>query len=442
MNKKKLGAWLLCALLAASLTACSSSSSEEGSQEAEENPEVSSEEAEEGAAGEEEEAEEYDPFDYVELGAYTGFEVDKVLTEVTDDDIEEEIEIEMEDNSTEVDVTDGAEDEDYLNIDYQFTIDGENPDSIKIWGEEIEGGGETGREITVGYYELGEEMEEKLPGMKAGDERTETITLDGDTFGSEMDGVEAEITMSVNRVYRYELPELTDAYVQEYTEYDSVEEYRAGVKESLEASTEATNLYDAGELALGMAVEEAVFYGYPDSLYQSIYDEWADLYDYYADMFGMDREEMIEDEELEEIAEEETCIQLVIDALVIQEDLALTEDEYEEYLEGSLEDYGVDTVEELYEYYSESEMRDEGQRSKVANFILENSTIVEISEDEYDEKYYGDDEYDEDDEEYDEEEYDEEFEDEEEEDEDEEDGEYGDEEVDPDEYAAHEEGDE
>ncbi|MCD8077086.1 MAG: hypothetical protein LUE63_01675 [Lachnospiraceae bacterium] len=406
---KKISIWLLCLALVASLAACSSSEdTETTASETEEATEATAETEE--TAGEETSGEtevsEYNAADYVTLGAYTGFEVDKVITEVTEDDVEEEIEIEMDENATETDVEE-AEDSDYLDIDYQVLVEGESVD-IENYGETIEGGSEEGRAIMLGFAELGAELDEALLGAAAGDTLSVDVTLDADSFGEDLDGVEATIEVTVNRVYRYVTPDLTDEYVQEYTDYDTVEEYRTAVQESLEVSTEESNLYEAGELALSLAVAEAVFSGYPEDLYESIYEEYDELYTYYAEMFGMERTDLISDEDLAATAENEVYTLLVIQVIAETEGLELTDEDYQEYIDENLDDYGVESEEELYEYYEEDDLRAEALREKICEYILNNSTLVEISQEEYDAKYYGEEEEGEDVEEESLEEYDEE----------------------------------
>lgn len=388
---KKIRIWLLCLALVASLAACSSSGdTETAAADTEETAGETSDETVEDETSGDTEVAGYDASDYVTLGAYTGFEVDKVATEVTDEDVEEEIELEMEENATETDV-DEAGDGDYLDIDYQVLVDGEAVD-IENYGETIEGGSEEGRSLMIGFAELGTELDEALIGVTAGDTLSVDVTLDGDTFGEDLDGVEATIEVTVNRVYTYVTPELTDEYVQEYTDYDTVEEYTAAVQESLETSTEEYNLYEAGELALSLAVAEATFSGYPEDLYESTYEEYDELYTYYAEMFGMERSDLVSDDDLAAAAENEVCTLLVIQVIAGAEGLELTEEEYAEYIEESLDDYGVESEEELYEYYEEEDIRAEALREKVCEFILDNSTLVEMSQDEYDEKYYGEEE--------------------------------------------------
>ena len=66
---------------------------------------------------------------YLTLGEYKGLSVTKVKTEVTDDDVEAEIESALDENAEYTDVDRAAKDGDQVNIDFDGSIDGEAWDS-------------------------------------------------------------------------------------------------------------------------------------------------------------------------------------------------------------------------------------------------------------------------------------------------------------------------
>ena len=66
---------------------------------------------------------------YLTLGEYKGLSVTKVKTEVTDDDVEAEIENALDENAEYTDVDRAAKDGDQVNIDFDGSIDGEAWDS-------------------------------------------------------------------------------------------------------------------------------------------------------------------------------------------------------------------------------------------------------------------------------------------------------------------------
>ena len=93
---------------------------------------------------------------YVELGQYTGLEIERYVTTVTDEAVDEEIEYELYYNAEYEDITDRpAEEGDIAVIDFTGTID----------GEEFEGGSDTDYELELGAGMFLEDFENEVIGM-------------------------------------------------------------------------------------------------------------------------------------------------------------------------------------------------------------------------------------------------------------------------------------
>ena len=314
------------------------------------------------------------PFDYMELGQYTGLDVDMLTASVTEEDVDNEIEAFLEEAAIEMEIEDGAKEDDYVTFTYTLESAGEIVESSE---EDIFG-------LTLGYMEYGEEADEALLGARPGDTVTVTITLD-DYYGEDFEGKEGTYTFEIDKVYRYETPDLTDDFVKENTEYNTIEEWREGLETSLLESSKMMNLYEAGETALRLAKENSVFNGYPQELYDSIYEGIEDQYYYF---FGDAYTSFISEEELADGAEEDTCLTLTYLAILEKEGLQMTEEQYQKYLEENLNSFGesFDSPEALAEAGGE-ELRESAQRELVCNWLLEHDNVHELSAEEYDEKY-------------------------------------------------------
>ena len=105
---------------------------------------------------------------YLKLAEYKGLIVNKVKTEVTDDDVEAEIESALDENAEYTDVDRAAKDGDQVNIDFDGSIDGEAWDS------------DTDYDLVIGSEDFQPEFEEHLIGAKAGDTVEFTFTLSDD----------------------------------------------------------------------------------------------------------------------------------------------------------------------------------------------------------------------------------------------------------------------
>lgn len=320
----------------------------------------------------------YDPSKYVTLGDYKNLTIDILTSEVSDDDVQSEIDAQLEDNATEEDVTDGAATGDYLNIDYTLTIDGEKSDDFSG----------TDYDIYLGDESFGSEVDQALTGAKAGDTKSVELTLDGSIYGDEYDGKTGTYDITVNRVYTYKTPELTDDYVKANTDYDSVDAYREGVRKTLEEQNTDYNRTEAGTRALDTVVDSSTFSGYPQDLYDSVYQDYNYLYTSYAEnMFGVERSELISDDDLKSEVEQAVNEALVVQAIADNESIEVTDDEYNQYLEDNYESYGYSSVDEFKEQSYETALRREALQSEVENWLLDNNKLNELSQEEYDEKY-------------------------------------------------------
>lgn len=217
------------------------------------------------------------------LGEYEGLEVSKIKTEISDDDIEQEISYTLDDSTEYNEVDRAAEDGDMVNITYSSTMDGEDFDGGS--GEDVD------IQLGAGYLEgdILQDAESQIIGMKAGDTKEMDLTIPEDYyFDDTLAGQSIQVTLTVNTVSEVNRPELTDEFVASISDFDTVDAYKEDLKKTLEASAEENNEYMAGSDALTQVVENSTFKGYPDDLY----NECKDLYDQtnqaYAEMLGLD----------------------------------------------------------------------------------------------------------------------------------------------------------
>ena len=317
--------------------------------------------------------------DYVKLCDYKGVEATKVVFEVTDEDVQEEIEYNMYDYVTYDDITDrGVEEGDYANVTYTATIDGEVNEDYS--GEE--------EEIFVGEGYTYPELEDALHGMKTGDTKKVEVELTADFAEEDMVGKKAILDVTLNSVSVENLPEYNLDFVKENTEFDTIEEYEKSVKESLETYKEDEYAYAAQEEIFAYILENSEFNGYPEELYtkcEKLYDESNE---YYASMYGMELDEFMElfglDEETKkQEIEANVNYELVIGAIAQEEGIDCTEKEINEYVEEIYLDYGYDSAEDFLEDYTAEDIGYELIYQKVAEFLYDKAKLVEMSEEDY-----------------------------------------------------------
>ncbi|MBR1707518.1 MAG: trigger factor [Clostridia bacterium] len=144
---------------------------------------------------------------------------------VSDADVEAKIAQELKKQASREQITDRpCQDGDIVNIDYEGTID----------GVPFEGGKADHHQLTLGQGTFLAELEEQIKGMTIGETRDCPVTFPEDYHGKDVAGKAAVFKVVLNSILHEEIPELDDDFVQDISEFDTVEEYRASVRKDLE----------------------------------------------------------------------------------------------------------------------------------------------------------------------------------------------------------------
>ena len=314
---------------------------------------------------------------YVELGQYTGLEIERYVTTVTDEAVDEEIEYELYYNAEYEDITDRpAKEGDIAVIDFTGTID----------GEEFEGGSDTDYELELGAGMFLEDFENEVIGMSLDETKEFSVTFPED-YDEELGGKTADFSVTLTSLTEIKLPELNDTYVQENTDYSSVEEYKAALKDTMQMNYDADADYAASCDALAQIVENSVISDYPEELYQEEKKNMEDSYAQFAEELDMDLSELMGDDyDMDEDIMASVYEKMVVYTLAAKEDLTATDADYESLLESSYELYGYDNPEDFVNDYTEEALRYELTYENVLNFLSLNNNFVDT---EYDFDNYG-----------------------------------------------------
>ena len=160
----------------------------------------------------------------VELGAYKGVEVEKAPVEVTEAEVEAELNRVREQNSRMITVDDRAiADGDLANIDYEGFCD----------GVPFAGGKDEGYDLAIGSHSFIDTFEDQLIGKNIGDEVEVNVTFPTEYHAAELAGKPAMFKVKVNGIKVKELPELDDDFAQDVSEFDTLEEYKNDLKATL-----------------------------------------------------------------------------------------------------------------------------------------------------------------------------------------------------------------
>jgi trigger factor len=252
----------------------------------------------------------------------SGITVTVPAVEIGDSEIDEQINGLRERFATLKTVERAAAEGDYVQLDLNATVD----------GEEVPGGSATNISHEVGSKQLLPGLDEVLVGLSAGEEATFTTQLVGGDFA----GSDAEVKVVVRTVKDKQLPEIDDEFAQLASEFDTLDELRGDLRERLSRVKKVEQIYAARDEALKQLVEaanipapEGVVKDEVEGRKQAMTDQLerigATLQDYLAS--EEKTEEQIE-QELTEAAQEGVRIQLLLDTVADAEDVQVSDDEF------------------------------------------------------------------------------------------------------------------
>ena len=374
--KKKVVAAMLAACMAVSLTACGNSdSSQKNTAETKSASDENKTDSEETKEEEIRIVSVKDVSDYVTIGDYKGFTLDRYTQAVTDDDVDAQISYELQDKGTEV--KDGTVEEgDTVTINFTGTVD----------GEEFDGGSAEDYELVVGEGDMGiDGFEEGLVGMKKGETKELTLTLpEGYSDDDSLSGKEAIFKVTLQKFTRPS--ELTDEWVTSNTDYKSVDEYKKSVRDNLEKQAATTADNELYATAWSQVLDASEIKKYPEEEVKKAEENYKALYEQSAKDNDIELSDLLEawglteedfEEECKNYAESKVEQNLIVQGIIDAEGLSLNDKETEDLKNNLLVDYGVESIDELIEAYGEDEVNESLALLRVEKFIVEQSTVNE-----------------------------------------------------------------
>ncbi|SDJ50916.1 trigger factor [Pseudomonas abietaniphila] len=167
----------------------------------------------------------FEVFPEFSVAGFESVSVERLSADVADSDLDNMLEI-LRKQNVRFEVADrAAENEDQLNIDFVGKID----------GEAFAGGSATGTQLVLGSGRMIPGFEEGLVGAKAGEERVLNLTFPEDYQNLELAGKTAEFTVTVNTVSAPTLPELNEAFFNQFgIKETGIEGFRTEVRKNME----------------------------------------------------------------------------------------------------------------------------------------------------------------------------------------------------------------
>lgn len=310
----------------------------------------------------------------VKLGKYKGVKVDKADTEVTDEEVDAEINKERENNARNIEVTDRpVKDGDMTVIDFEGFVD----------GEAFEGGKGENYPLTIGSGAFIPGFEEQLVGAEIDKEVEVNVTFPEDYQADELKGKAAVFKCTVKEIKEKELPELDDEFASEVSEFETLAEYKADVKDKL-SEKKSKEAKDAKEAAVIEAIVNDSEMEIPEPMLATQQRQMVDEFAQRMQMQGLSMEQYFQftgatyDKMIEQVkpqAERRIKSRLVLEAIVKAEKIEATEEEFEEELKSMAEAYQmeIDKVREMLPEKSQGQIRQDIAVRKAAEFAVEHA---------------------------------------------------------------------
>ena len=343
-----------------------------------------------------------------ELTSYDPVEINMPPSEVTEAEIDEQVQQLMSYQATFEEVERGIESTDFITLDIK---DVQNAESVagddhmvilnsgllpEIFDTELLGM-KTGETKTISWMVDSPEEEKSEEAEAEEEEAVETEAPEAEVEPAEAAAeepasrpqVEAIAEVTVTKVQERSVPELTDELAKNSFGFDSVDEMRDAVKEEIE-SEKASQFPQLKEnravaaLAERLELEEmdadyenSVFQEIAQNFLQNLANQGMDL-DTYLQQTGMSGEDFID--QLHAQADEVARESLALDALARKLEVEVTDED----IDKEFEDAHVEDVEaSKAQFLSEGRMpaiRDSVRRSKAIDWVVENAVVTEVDE--------------------------------------------------------------
>ena len=308
----------------------------------------------------------------VGLGKYKGVSVEKTDDSVTQEELDAEIQRVREMNGRIEEVKDRAvKDKDMVRLDYEGSVD----------GVPFDGGKAEDQMLTIGSGQFIPGFEDQLIGMEIGEEKDINVTFPEEYHAEDLKGKAAVFHCKINSIRERVLPELDDEYASDFTEFETLDEYKADVERQLKEKKEKENRRKKEDEAMEAIIADSEI-ELPEAMVETQQENILSETDQrlrmqgmnivqYAQMMGLSLDTLKEQVKPQAIRRIKS--RLILEEIVEKEGITVSDEEYEKELEESAKNYGM-TVERLKEMLDERQMkqlREDIGIGKAADFIVD-----------------------------------------------------------------------
>lgn len=309
----------------------------------------------------------------IEVKDYKGVEIETVDAEVTDEDVDNELNSMAKKNARMVAVERPAQDGDTVLIDYEGWVG----------DTQFEGGTAERQPLKLGSGTFIPGFEEQLVGVSTGEKKDVKVTFPEQYHAEDLAGKEAVFKCTVHEIKEEELPEINDDFVKDVSEFDTLDELKADVKSNLEKSKAARaeaqmknsvieKVYEANDIDVPDVMVESEVDNMMAEFEQSLGGQGMELKSY-LEYFGKDEAEFRND--LREEALKKVKTRMIVSAVAKQEKLEASEDEISAEFETMAKQYGLeaDKIREMIGVQNIGMIASDIRMRKAVDFMYDNA---------------------------------------------------------------------
>ena len=307
----------------------------------------------------------------VTIENYKGIEVEKKVVEISEDEINAEIDKARDRNARFIQESENAVAQgDTVTLDFEGFVD----------GVAFEGGKGENYELKIGSGSFIPGFEDQIVGHRIGEDFDVNVTFPEDYNAKDLAGKAATFKCTVKSLKQ--LPELDDEFVKDVSEFDTVDEYKADLKSKLTDRAEA-NAEREVENALAEKLMDLLVAEIPEPMFEAETENYLRDYDTRLRSSGLDLKTYMQytgltldaiRAQLRPQAEKQVKIRLALEKIAVLENLDASEDEINEEFVRIGSTYGVE-VDEVKKMIAAEDVKADLLTSKAMTLVKANAVI-------------------------------------------------------------------
>jgi len=321
---------------------------------------------------------------YITISKYKGLEIKEVKkTNVTNDDVDTQIQSNLSATATSEEVTDRAvENGDIVNIDYSSDFENGSDKGYNL---------EIGSNTFIGANGDCKGFEEQIIGHKIGETFDIKVQFPANYQAAELQNAVKTFSIKINSISKKVVPELTDEWVAANSkDSKTVKEYRKEVRKALEKDKDSTLKSTLRSEILVALLKNVEVKKYPDGEVDKQVASITDYYKKYAEQYGIEFDDFLEQKlgmtekefakEAKKTAKQTIKQNIAVQLIADKKNLVPSDKEYEEGYKQLAKDQGYESVDALKKAASEDTLKNIILQQKVADYLLKSCTKIKATD--------------------------------------------------------------